>query len=171
RRTYPATLLRCAARDSVPRASRVAMTARMRSNRLQHAPGRSGALPRGLYYDRDFIAKGERDEILEWLATIHPIWEQRYALNHPPPPGREQRWLLRPVYWLGNWQFACLDYYHPPKGVLHRCVRAEPYPPVLRKLVARAEKIAHGLFTGLDLPAGWHLNTCLVNFYGNRIEG
>jgi DNA oxidative demethylase len=74
------------------------------------------------------------------------------------------------VYWLGNWQFACLDYYHPPKGILHRCVEAEPYPPVLRTLVTRAEKIARRLYTGPDMPAGWHLNTCLVNFYGNRLE-
>jgi alkylated DNA repair dioxygenase AlkB len=132
---------------------------------------RPSILPRGLHYDRGFIGPADRETILRWLATIHPIWERRYAAHHPPPPGREQRWLLRPVYWLGNWQFACLDYYHPPKGVLHRCVRAEPYPPVLRKLVARAEKIARRLFTGPDLPAGWHLNTCLVNFYGNRIEG
>jgi len=36
--------------------------------------------------------------------------------------------------------------------------------------VARAETIAHRLYTGADMPAGWHLNTCLVNFYGNRIE-
>ena len=132
---------------------------------------RPSALPRGLYYDRDFIAPAARAEILEWLATIHPIWERRYAAHHPPPPGREQRWLLRPVYWLGNWQFACLDYYHPPKGILHRCVRAEPYPPVLQRLVAQTEKIAHRLYAGPDMPAGWHLNTCLVNFYGNRIEG
>ena len=133
--------------------------------------GRSSALPRGLHYDRAFITDGERQEILQWLTTIHPIWEQRYAQGRPPPAGREQRWLLRPVYWLGNWQFACLDYYHPPRGVLHRCVRAEPYPPVLAGLVARAEKIAHGLYAGADMPAGWRLNTCLVNFYGSRIDG
>jgi len=132
---------------------------------------RSPALPRGLYYDRQFVTDDDRAEILRWLATIHPIWERRYAAHHPPPAGREQRWLLRTVYWLGNWQFACLDYYHPPRGVLHRCVRAEPYPPVLRKLVGRAEKIAHRLYGGPDMPTGWHLNTCLVNFYGSRIEG
>jgi alkylated DNA repair dioxygenase AlkB len=128
-------------------------------------------LPRGLYYDRDFIVESDRAEILAWLATIHPIWERRYPTTRPVPPGREQRWLLRPVYWLGNWQFACLDYYHPPKGVLHRCVRAEPYPPVLQRLVAEAEAIAHRLYRGPDMPAGWHLNTCLVNFYGSRVEG
>jgi len=132
---------------------------------------RSPALPHGLYYDRNFVTTADRAEIVDWLATIHPIWERRYAAHHPPPPGREQRWLLRPVYWLGNWQFACLDYYHPPNGVRHRCVRAEPYPPVLRRLVARAERIARRLYDGPDMPAGWHLNTCLVNFYGSRLEG
>lgn len=127
-------------------------------------------LPRGLYYDRRFVGGADRAAIVDWLATIHPLWEQRYAPNHPPPPGREQRWLLRPVYWLGNWQFACLDYYHPPRGVLHRCVKAEPFPPVLARLVAKAEAIARGIYRGPDLPAGWRLNTCLVNFYGSRVE-
>lgn len=79
--------------------------------------------------------------------------------------------LLRPVYWLGNWQFACLDYYRPPKGVHHRCVRAEPFPPVLMKLVEKAESIARRIFIGHDMPKKWHLNTCLINYYGSRIEG
>ncbi|MFN2377269.1 MAG: alpha-ketoglutarate-dependent dioxygenase AlkB [Candidatus Binatia bacterium] len=127
-------------------------------------------LPRGLHYDPRFVAPAERAEILAWLATIHPIREQRFAPKHPPPPGKQQRWLLRPVYWLGNWQFACLDYYHPPKGILHRCVRAEPFPPVLARLVARAEKIARGIYRGPEMPAGWHLNTCLVNLYGSKLE-
>lgn len=144
----------------------------MRFQRSHHQPARrSSSLPPGLHYDREFIGHADRAEILAWLATIHPIWEQRYAPNHPPPAGREQRWLLRPVYWLGNWQFACLDYYHPPKGILHRCVQAEPYPPVLQRLVAEAERIARRIYRGPDMPAGWHLNTCLVNFYGSRIEG
>ena len=128
-------------------------------------------IDRSYVYEPGFIDPDSRDEILAWLATIHPIWERRYPTTRPLPPGREQRWLLRPVYWLGNWQFACLDYYHPPKGVLHRCVRAEPYPPVIGRLVRQAETIAHRLYEGADLPRGWHLNTCLVNFYGSRLEG
>ena len=129
------------------------------------------ALPRGLFYDRRFVTAPEREEILGWLATIHPIWEERYAPNHPPPAGQTQRRLLRPVYWLGNWQFACLNYYHPPRGVLNRCVRAEPFPPVIALLVKEAEAIARDLYRGPDMPAGWHLNTALVNFYGSRLEG
>jgi alkylated DNA repair protein (DNA oxidative demethylase) len=127
-------------------------------------------VPRGLYYDRDFVTARERAEIVRWLETLHPIREQRYAANHAPPPGKKQRWLLRPLYWLGNWQFACLGYYHPPRGVLHRCVRAEPFPRVLADLVAEAEAIARRTYHGADMPRGWHLNTCLVNFYGSHLE-
>ncbi len=125
----------------------------------------------GLYYDREFVQQSARQEILRWLDTIRPIWEQRFSPNNPPPPGEEQRWLLRPVYWLGNWQFACLDYYRPPKGLLHRCIRAEPFPPVLAKLIAKVEKIARGMYKGPAMPPKWHLNTCLVNLYGSRLEG
>ncbi len=121
-------------------------------------------------YQRPFISKEERQAILAYLSTLRPIWEQRFAKNHPPPPGESQRWLLRPVYWLGNWQFACLNYYHPPKGTLHRCVRAEPYPPVLAAIVARIEKLTRAKFRGADLPPGWKLNTCLINYYGSKLE-
>jgi hypothetical protein len=75
------------------------------------------------------------------------------------------------VYWLGNWQFACLDYYRPPKGVEDRCVRAEPFPRVLSSLVKRIEGITRRMFTHPDLPKLWTLNTCLINLYGRRREG
>jgi alkylated DNA repair dioxygenase AlkB len=130
---------------------------------MAHAPG--------LYYNRAFVSPRDRAEILAWLGTIHPIWEERYSKHNPPPPGEKQRLLLRPVYWLGNWQFACLDYYHPPKGVHNRCVRAEPFPAVLQGMVARIEERARRMYVGADMPKGWRLNTCLVNFYGSRIEG
>jgi len=120
-------------------------------------------------YDPGFVSAADRAEILAWLGRIHPIWEQRYSAHHPPPQGRAQRALLRPVYWLGNWQFACLDYYRPPKGIWNRCVKAEPFPPVLARLVAEIERRAQRRFRGADLPPGWHLNTCLVNLYGSRI--
>jgi len=128
-------------------------------------------LPDGLYYDPGFIQEKDRQQILTWLGIIRPIWENRFSKNHPPPEGQVQRQLLRPVYWLGNWQFACLNYYHPPKGTLHRCVRAEPFPPVFQRLIAKVEKISHRLFRGADMPPGWHLNTCLVNLYGSKRDG
>lgn len=108
---------------------------------------------------------------MAWLGTIHPIWENRFSEFRPLPEGETQRRLLRPVYWLGNWQFACLDYYRPPH-VWDRCVEAEPFPRALRPLVDEMEHRARGMFrSDDDLPRKWHLNTCLVNFYGSRLEG
>ncbi|MBS2021510.1 MAG: alpha-ketoglutarate-dependent dioxygenase AlkB [Deltaproteobacteria bacterium] len=124
----------------------------------------------GLHYDPAFLSPGDREELCAWIETLHPLWEQRFSKNNPPPPGREQRQLLRPVYWLGNWQFACLDYYRPPHGLIDRCVRAQPFPTVLARLVAEIEDLARELFKPQDVPQGWHLNTCLVNFYGSRVE-
>lgn len=84
--------------------------------------------------------------------------------------GKEQRMLLRPVYWLGNWQFACLNYYHPPQGIENRSVYAEGYPQVLKKIVEKAEKIARQTYSRKDIPPGWELNTCLINYYGKKLE-
>lgn len=128
-------------------------------------------MPAGQLYDPRFVAAADRGHIVEWLSQIHPLWEERFSAHHPPPRGQRQRRLLRPVYWLGNWQFACLDYYRPPHGVDGRCMCAEPFPPVLARLVASVEQLAQGMFSEEDLPRGWHLNTCLVNLYGSRIEG
>lgn len=126
--------------------------------------------PTGLYYQFPFINREERARLLSWLKTLHPLWEMRFSEHNPPPEGDEQRQLLRPVYWLGNWQFACLDYYHPPKGILHRCLRAEPYPKELQNLVDRIEFIAKKRFPKNFFPEKWKLNTCLINFYGNKLE-
>ena len=127
--------------------------------------------PKGLYYDPGFVTEQANSEILRWLSTIYPIWENRYSESNPPPPGKTQRALLRPVYWLGNWQFACLNYYHPPKGIQNRCVRAEPFPPVFIRLLKKVEGIGRRIFSKADLPPRWHLNTCLVNLYGARLSG
>lgn len=125
----------------------------------------------GLHYDAGFLSRVDRAEILSWISTLRPIWENRFCDSKPPPEGESQRRLLRPVYWLGNWQFACLDYYRPPLGIVDRCVQAEPFPPVLAKLVALIEQRARRMFKGADMPEKWHLNTCLVNFYGDQLEG
>ncbi len=125
----------------------------------------------GHHYNASFLSATDRAEIVRWLTTLHPIWEERYSKHFPPPEGQVQRRLLRPVYWLGNWQFACLDYYRPPRFVEGRCVAAEPFPPILRKQVDKIEALARRMYRGPDLPTGWHLNTCLVNFYGDRQEG
>ncbi|MCE9666480.1 alpha-ketoglutarate-dependent dioxygenase AlkB [Myxococcus stipitatus] len=124
----------------------------------------------GHHYNASFLSAMDREAILSWLGALHPLWEERYSKHFPPPPGQSQRRLLRPVYWLGNWQFACLDYYRPPKGVWNRCVKAEPFPEVLQRQVSKIEELARRMFRGPDMPKGWHLNTCLVNFYGSRLE-
>jgi DNA oxidative demethylase len=125
---------------------------------------------RGHLVVQDYLDQRARREILAWLAGIRPIWEFRFPTDRAPPRGEEQRRLLRPVYWLGNWQFACLDYYRPPKGIFDRCVAAEPFPRVLARIVADVERRARQAFPREHVPDGWHLNTCLVNFYGDRRE-
>lgn len=126
--------------------------------------------PRGLVYIQNYISKREKEEIMKYLSTLYPIWEMRYSKNNPPPENQKQRPLLRPVYWLGNWQFACLNYYHPPKGIENRCVKAEPYPPILEYIVQKLEALVQDTYEPRDIPRGWHLNTCLINYYGNQIQ-
>jgi alkylated DNA repair dioxygenase AlkB len=122
----------------------------------------------GLHYDASFVSAPQRAEILRWLSRLTPLWERRYSVHHPAPEGKAPRALLRPVYWLGNWQFACLGYYHPPKGTRFRCVQAEPFPPVLQAMVKKIEYWVRTRFPAAYVPPGWHLNTCLVNLYGMR---
>jgi hypothetical protein len=123
----------------------------------------------GLVLEPGFLQDEERVELLGWLGQIHPILELRYG-KAALESGRAQRRLLRPVYWLGSWQFACLGYYRPPRGARGRCVAAEPYPPVLARLVARMEARLRPVFARIDLPGGFRLSTCLVNLYGRRLE-
>jgi alkylated DNA repair dioxygenase AlkB len=141
------------------------------SPRANPAPVREFHDPRGHHYFPGYLKAREREQLLKWLTTIHPIWEQRYSTLRGPPAGEQQRRLLRPVYWLGNWQFACLDYYRPPRGTMDRCVAAEPFPEVLSRVVADTERRIAKLFPRKDIPAGYRLNTCLVNLYGARHEG
>lgn len=122
-----------------------------------------------LIYEASYITANEKKDIIRYLESLYPIWENRFSKSNPPPEGEHNRPLLRPVYWLGNWQFACLDYYHPPKGIQNRCVEAESYPPVLEKIVKKIEQMVHEKFSEKDIPRGWHLNTCLINYYGNKI--
>jgi len=122
-------------------------------------------------YEPTFVDARARAEILTWLATLHPLWEMRFSTRRPPPSGKEQRPLLRPVYWLGNWQFACLGYYEPPRRARDVAMAAEPFPGVLARLIAIVERRVRADFPPATVPRRWHLNTCLVNFYGDRREG
>jgi len=122
-------------------------------------------------YEPGFIDRAAHAEIEAWLGTLVPLWEMRFSTRRPPPSGKQQRPLLRPVYWLGNWQFACLGYYEPPRRTFDVAVAAEPFPPVLARLVTQIEKRVRGGFPLQVVPRRWHLNTCLVNFYGDKLEG
>ncbi len=122
-------------------------------------------------YEPAFVDVAARADLLAWLGTRTPLWEQRYSTRRPPPPGKEQRPLLRPVYWLGNWQFACLGYYEPPRRTLDVAIAAEAFPPPLARLVTIIERRVRNTFPPPVVPRRWHLNTCLVNFYGDRLEG
>ncbi len=119
---------------------------------------------------KNYLQSRDREKVLEEILQFKPIWEYRYSPHNPPPEGEKNRLLLRPVYWLGNWQFACLNYYHPPKGIQFRCVKAEKYPPLMQKIVQDIEKRVHQNWSAQDIPKGWHLNTCLINYYGTRLE-
>jgi len=132
---------------------------------------RGAEAERSYIYVRDYVDAATRAELLTWLASLHPIWEQRFSTRRPLPPGKTQRPLLRPVYWLGNWQFACLGYYEPPRRTRDCAMAAEPFPAVMAKLVAQIEQRIRTQFAANDVPAGWHLNTCLINFYGHRCDG
>lgn len=124
--------------------------------------------PPGIYYSEDYLSALEKNAILAELDRLRPIWENRFSKSNPPPAGTEQRQLLRPVYWLGNWQFACLNYYHPPKGIEFRCVQAEEYPPHIQTQVERIQHFIRETYPARDIPRGWELNTCLVNYYGAK---
>ncbi|HWU43795.1 MAG TPA: alpha-ketoglutarate-dependent dioxygenase AlkB [Bdellovibrio sp.] len=132
-------------------------------------PQSTKSAPNALIYKPEYISAREKEEILRYLNTLHPIWEMRYSKNNPPPENQKQRPLLRPVYWLGNWQFACLNYYHPPKGIYNRCVLAEKFPSILEYLIQKIETLVKEHYEPRDIPRGWHLNTCLINYYGDQI--
>lgn len=133
--------------------------------------GPQRGLDAGCAYEPEFVTASQRHALDAWLATLHPLWEQRYSTKRAVPEGKRQHSLLRPVYWLGNWQFACLGYYEPPRRTQHCAVTAEPFPTVLQQLVNTIERRVRTQFPASYVPSGWHLNTCLINFYGNRWDG
>ncbi len=124
---------------------------------------------RGLAHQPRWLSPADRAELMAWLDTLAPLWEQRFSTVRPLPKGEAQRSLLRPVYWLGNWQFACLGYYEPPRRTKDCAVTAEPFPPVMARLVAQMEARARKQLPAAHFVPGWSLNTCLINFYGSRL--
>jgi alkylated DNA repair protein (DNA oxidative demethylase) len=125
----------------------------------------------GIYYNSGFLNGPKRHNLINEIEEFHPIWEERYCECNPPPEGDTWRALKRPVYWLGNWQFACLGYYHPPHDINFRCAKAESFPPLMQKLVDEIEQMTRRMAPKKDVPEKWHLNTCLINYYGSRLTG
>ncbi len=118
----------------------------------------------GFSYLPRFFSAEDAEELGQFFAGLHPLWEKRYADGATSRRGGSGR-LTRPVYWLGGWQFAALGYYAEPDHLHDRCVRAEPLPPVMTRILERlrAELGRHG--DDGPLP-----NTCLINYYGS-LEG
>jgi alkylated DNA repair dioxygenase AlkB len=131
-------------------------------------PARPARPSPGLLCAPGALDDAERAQLEAELAALRPIWEQRYSTLRPPPAGKAQHPLLRPVYWLGNWQFACLGYYEPPRKLRDKAVRAEPFPPGLQRLADKAEAMARRQLPSTFIPPKWRLNTCLVNLYGAK---
>ncbi len=120
----------------------------------------------GLFYQADFVSASDKAKALKYFFGLAAIWEFRHSTVRPLPENVQQRKLLRPVYWLGNWQFACLNYYHPPKGTRFRCVEAESFPGFMQAWVKEIESLVRRKVNERDIPPGWQLNTCLINYYG-----
>ena len=137
-------------------------------NRHQKHKGKKKII-KGMYYNAGFLNGPKKSSLLKEIESYYPIWEERFSKTNPPPEGDTWRPLLRPVYWLGNWQFACLGYYHPPKDIVHRCVKAEAFPPFMQSLVNEIEAMTKRLARD-EVPKQWKLNTCLINYYGSAID-
>ncbi len=116
----------------------------------------------GLSYLPRFCSSEDARELAAFFAELHPLWEKRYADGARSRRGGTGR-LTRPVYWLGAWQFAALGYYAEPDYLVDRCVRAEPMPAVMLRILERLrpELEAHG-------DVGPLPNTCLINYYGSH---
>jgi DNA oxidative demethylase len=127
--------------------------------------GRSAIELPGFSYLPGFISVAEAETLIEFFAELGPLWEQRHRASQNARPGKHSRRLTRPVYWLGAWQFACLGYYAEPDHLEDRCVRAEPFPPVMQAILDRLRPAVEAHDPTLAaLP-----NTCLINYYGREI--
>jgi DNA oxidative demethylase len=120
----------------------------------------------GFSYLPDFITQEESTQLLNYFATLKPIWEQRHIGAHAGKGADGMRRLSRPVYWLGAWQFACLGYYAEPQHLYEKCLQAEPFPAAINVVLSRLQPRLANHQTPEEL--GSTPNTCLVNFYGSE---
>jgi DNA oxidative demethylase len=127
--------------------------------------GRSAIERPGFSYLPRFITNEEADELVAYFGEIVPIWEQRHQDGKHGRSENHSRRLTRPVYWLGAWQFACLGYYAEPHYREDRCLRAEPFPSAMQRILERLRPTlrAHDEDHD-DVP-----NSCLINYYGREI--
>ena len=137
---------------------------------------RSMNLPIGLLLEQNYFNSIDYSKWIKWLCSLHPIWESRYLssttneISNYVFMSDENRKLLRPVYWMGNWQFACLGYFQLPNGTKNRCMRAEPYPDFVQKKIDQIEAKVKATLPPAFIPRKWHLNTLLINYYGSSID-
>ncbi|PRQ06252.1 alpha-ketoglutarate-dependent dioxygenase AlkB [Enhygromyxa salina] len=134
---------------------------------MSNAPhdGRSPIERSGFSYLPGFISAAEAEQLIAYFAQLVPLWEHRHHNDAHARPGDHSRRLTRPVYWLGAWQFACLGYYAEPHHREDRCVRAEPFPAVMRTILDRLWPSLRDHDPDLDdVP-----NSCLINYYGREI--
>ncbi len=121
----------------------------------------------GFSYLPRFMSRAEADECADYFARIVPIWEQRYGGHERGRQGQTGRRLTRPVYWLGAWQFASLGYYAEPDFTTDRCLRAEPYPDVMTRVLERLRPV-EAVHRG-DAPYR-ATTSALINFYGDEMR-
>ncbi len=127
--------------------------------------GRSTIELPGLSYLPRFITADEGDALIEYFGKVTPIWEQRHRANEHGRSENHNRRLTRPVYWLGAWQFACMGYYAEPHYREDRCLRAEPFPRVMRDVLERLRPT----LKRHDDPHDTVQNSCLINYYGREV--
>ncbi len=134
------------------------------------ADGRSTIELPGFTYRPQFISKDESEQLIAYFGGLHPLWEQRHRDTGKERSGKHHRRLTRPVYWLGAWQFACLGYYAEPDHREHRCMRAEPFPLVIREILSRLQDVLIRQHAAAAEPKlGGLPNTCLLNYYGREV--
>ncbi len=133
------------------------------------ADGHSAIERPGFSYLPKFISRDEGDELIAYFGALHPLWERRHAGGRHARTGDHGRHLTRPVYWLGAWQFACLGYYAEPDHREDRCVRGEPMPPVMARVLERLRVPLEERHGGAAPGLGVLPNTCLINYYGRRV--
>ncbi len=138
--------------------------------RAEALDGRDPIEEPGFSYLPRFITDAESRDLIDYFASLTPIWERRHAGAAHQRASRHSRRLTRPVYWLGAWQFASLGYYAEPDYREGRCLRAEPLPPVMQRILDRLAGPLRDQHGG-DAPSGLDLlpNTCLINYHGREV--